>query len=330
MRKIVLLAPVAASVLLAACEPIPAPTDAVATTMQPGPIVNQAPLIQPPIQSYASSTPMVTISGDVAFDTNQATLRPEFRSELDSIADQLLSSGGTSFEVVGHTDVRGSASYNQDLSERRARAVANYLVTRGVSREYLSVRGEGETNPLDRGTSLEAHKRNRRVEIIGTGGGYTSEYTTYPGYNYNYNYTVQPGPQYAVPGVVGPSQIGPAPTVVQTAPQVVTQAPAVTQTYVGQPAYSYTQAAPMYPTTTGVQPQQNYYYTAPYTQQVSGGYVAPSYGTSQQVVNPAPQYGYTSPYAQYAPQQVVAAPQQTSKYKTNGNFVVKGAAARNE
>lgn len=67
--------------------------------------------------------------------------------------------------VIGHTDADGKDNYNQDLSERRANSVAEYLMERGVSRERLNVSGMGEAMPIYDNSNRKLKKWNRRVEL---------------------------------------------------------------------------------------------------------------------------------------------------------------------
>jgi OOP family OmpA-OmpF porin len=76
-----------------------------------------------------------------------------------------MTSTDYTISVNGHTDDVGTPAYNQKLSERRAAAVRDYLVTAGLSPEILSVQGHGKTLPLVSGTSDAARAKNRRVEL---------------------------------------------------------------------------------------------------------------------------------------------------------------------
>jgi len=103
--------------------------------------------------------------GSLKFDTDQANLRPESREILSRIAGILFTAEGFTITISGHTDARGSETYNQRLSEVRAQAVANYLIEAGVSSDLFTVEGLGETYPLDPGDNTEAYAKNRRVEL---------------------------------------------------------------------------------------------------------------------------------------------------------------------
>ena len=99
------------------------------------------------------------------FEFDKAELRPEDRELLSRIAGILLTSKDYAVSVNGHTDDVGNAEYNQELSERRAQAVRDYLVGAGLSPSILTVTGHGKSLPLVQGTSDEARAKNRRVEL---------------------------------------------------------------------------------------------------------------------------------------------------------------------
>jgi OOP family OmpA-OmpF porin len=110
----------------------------------------------------------LSISSDVAFDFDQAVIKPEFYSTLDNVADQMNANPNTSLSLVGHTDSIGTEDYNQGLSERRARAVAEYLETRGVAAGRLTESGDGELNPIADNSTAEGRAQNRRVVLTPT------------------------------------------------------------------------------------------------------------------------------------------------------------------
>ena len=104
-------------------------------------------------------------SNAIQFEFNKAVLLSVNRELLSRIAGILLTSKGYSITVYGHTDDIGSQAYNQELSERRARAVRDYLVEAGIGREIIATKGFGKTKPLVAGTTPEARAKNRRVEV---------------------------------------------------------------------------------------------------------------------------------------------------------------------
>ncbi len=108
----------------------------------------------------------IDISSEVSFDFDSAEIKPAFRATLDKVADILKRYDRTVVHVIGHTDNIGTEEYNQRLSERRARAVANYLVARGVARERLRWEGRGEREPRASNETAAGRQLNRRVELI--------------------------------------------------------------------------------------------------------------------------------------------------------------------
>ena len=103
--------------------------------------------------------------GYLKFDFDKADLRPESRELLSRIAGILYTAEDFTITVSGHTDARGAEEYNQQLSERRAQAVADYLIAAGLSPALFTVQGLGQTQLIDDGTNPEAHAKNRRVEL---------------------------------------------------------------------------------------------------------------------------------------------------------------------
>jgi len=103
---------------------------------------------------------------NVHFQLNSGELTDESKTTLDKVANSLKARGDIkSILVTGHTDNTGKASYNQMLSETRAKGVADYLVSQGVDGTILSSKGMGMSAPVaDNGTS-EGRAKNRRVEL---------------------------------------------------------------------------------------------------------------------------------------------------------------------
>jgi outer membrane protein OmpA-like peptidoglycan-associated protein len=105
----------------------------------------------------------------VNFDFDKDDIRPDAAPILDEaatlLADALRDCPGNRVSVEGHTDAVGTDAYNQDLSERRARSVADYLVSRGVPASQLSSQGFGETTPIATNDTAEGRALNRRVEL---------------------------------------------------------------------------------------------------------------------------------------------------------------------
>lgn len=104
---------------------------------------------------------------DLLFAFDSAQLAPQDRESLDEVISRLRGEAGTTrLSIVGHTDSIGSEAYNQKLSAQRAMAVADYLVSNGVSRSMIvDVRGAGESQPVADNSTERGRQLNRRVEI---------------------------------------------------------------------------------------------------------------------------------------------------------------------
>ncbi len=107
----------------------------------------------------------VTFKGDVTFDTNSTAVRAGLISEINRVAGVLSQYPTTLVRVEGHTDGVGSDAYNMDLSNRRAIAVKNLLVQRGVSDARIDCIGYGKTMPVATNGNEAGRQKNRRVEI---------------------------------------------------------------------------------------------------------------------------------------------------------------------
>jgi len=108
---------------------------------------------------------ILNMPSNITFATDQDQVIPAFYSTLDSVALVLNKYNQTLINVYGHTDSTGSDSYNQALSERRAKAVADYLTLRGVSSARIRYQGFGEQYPVADNATPEGRSQNRRVEI---------------------------------------------------------------------------------------------------------------------------------------------------------------------
>ena len=103
---------------------------------------------------------------NIFFDFDKATLRPESRSELERVYKLMAEEvPGLKIELSGHTDNIGDAAYNQDLSERRAKAVVKYLTEKGIAADRLKATGYGLTQPMVPNTSVANRQLNRRTEF---------------------------------------------------------------------------------------------------------------------------------------------------------------------
>jgi outer membrane protein OmpA-like peptidoglycan-associated protein len=109
---------------------------------------------------------VITLSGSVLFASNQSVLLPEAQTRLNQVSDALMQSKQRTILIEGHTDSRGSASTNMALSQRRADAVRDYLVSRGYPGDKVTARGIGPDRPIASNDSAEGRANNRRVEIV--------------------------------------------------------------------------------------------------------------------------------------------------------------------
>jgi OOP family OmpA-OmpF porin len=123
------------------------------------------PAAPPPPPPAAAPREIFRLEG-VYFDFDRATLKPEGRTKLDSAVTILNRFSEMRVEVQGHTDSIGTVEYNQRLSERRAQAVVDYLVSRGISATRLTSRGYSENNPVADNATDEGRALNRRVMLI--------------------------------------------------------------------------------------------------------------------------------------------------------------------
>ncbi|MEP3630922.1 MAG: OmpA family protein [Hyphomicrobiales bacterium] len=101
----------------------------------------------------------------IFFQSAKAGILSDSFGLLDGVAAQIISCPEARFEVGGHTDSDGSESFNQRLSEARAKSVVDYLVNAGVSADRLNAVGYGETNPVVVNNSRENKAKNRRIEF---------------------------------------------------------------------------------------------------------------------------------------------------------------------
>ena len=156
-----------------ACDPGASPAVAAAPAPVPAPIVIAAlaPVPKPEPQK-------VQFSGDAMFAFDKAVLKPEGEAMLDGLVRQARGATYDTIVVTGHTDRFGSDKYNQNLSERRAQAVKDYLVSKNVVASRIDAAGKGETQPMTKTDECKGAKTvksvsclqpDRRVEVEMTG-----------------------------------------------------------------------------------------------------------------------------------------------------------------
>ena len=108
---------------------------------------------------------LVGMTGETAFEVDSDQIKPGFYSTMDKISGVVNKYGKTQLAIAGHTDSTGSAQYNQQLSERRADAVQNYLLSDNVYPARLSAVGYGKNRPIASNDSEAGRRLNRRVDI---------------------------------------------------------------------------------------------------------------------------------------------------------------------
>lgn len=121
------------------------------------------------LETRQTARGLIVNMSDVLFDTAKHTLKPGAREKLAKVAGILLTYPDLEIAVEGHTDSVGSDEYNQDLSERRAASVRDYLVSQGISREMIDAMGLGESQPVVSNTTAVGRQQNRRVELVISG-----------------------------------------------------------------------------------------------------------------------------------------------------------------
>ncbi len=109
---------------------------------------------------------IVSFPQDLLFAVNSFAVRPDLQSDLGILAGSLGDYPNSTVQIVGHTDSDGEAAFNQQLSERRANAVADVLLGRGIPFNRIQTFGRGESQPIASNLTPEGKAQNRRVEIV--------------------------------------------------------------------------------------------------------------------------------------------------------------------
>lgn len=158
------------------CDPVAKPA-AVAPAPEPKPV--EAAVIPPAVVAVAPRAPetvvqKISFSGDAFFDFDKTELKPEGKAKLDDLAQQLDGATYDAILVIGHTDRFGNSKYNQKLSERRAQAVKDYLLSKGIPANSIEAKGMGEAQPVTKPGECRGARSakvvaclqpNRRVDI---------------------------------------------------------------------------------------------------------------------------------------------------------------------
>jgi outer membrane protein OmpA-like peptidoglycan-associated protein len=120
----------------------------------------------PPYQKLVVQPDKLELKEKISFEWNKAVLEPESFPALDEVAQALKDNKGFKVEVQGHASSEGTNDHNQDLSEKRAEAVVDYLVAHGVSKDRLASKGFSSSVPADTNTTQAGREKNRRVEFV--------------------------------------------------------------------------------------------------------------------------------------------------------------------
>jgi OOP family OmpA-OmpF porin len=142
--------------------PPPKPAEPAKPAAPAAPAAPTAPAAKP---APASVKQAVVIQADALFDFDKSVVRPDGKKNID---DALAKLKGVDVEMViatGHTDSIGTEAYNQKLSERRAAAVKEYLVSKGIPASKITTLGKGESQPVATNKTKEGRQKNRRVDI---------------------------------------------------------------------------------------------------------------------------------------------------------------------
>ncbi|MBC6980302.1 peptidoglycan-associated lipoprotein Pal [Caulobacter sp. 17J80-11] len=173
VSRVALVALMAASMAACAKKPEPKPIE---QPQQPA-VEAPQPQPQPPVQQQptgpipGSEQDFVINAGDrVYFDFDQYSVRDEARGVLDAQAAWLARYPGVTVRIEGNADERGTREYNMALGARRANAVRDYLVSRGVSASRIETISYGKERPIDPGSNEDAWARNRNAHTAITAG----------------------------------------------------------------------------------------------------------------------------------------------------------------
>jgi outer membrane protein OmpA-like peptidoglycan-associated protein len=121
------------------------------------------------LQTQDTARGLIVNMSDVLFDTGSSTLKPATREKLAKISGIVLAHPGLTLQIEGHTDSVGSDQMNQQLSERRADSVRDFLIEQGVAGSSVTAKGFGKTQPVASNDTAEGRQKNRRVELVVNG-----------------------------------------------------------------------------------------------------------------------------------------------------------------
>jgi outer membrane protein OmpA-like peptidoglycan-associated protein len=122
------------------------------------------------LQTTETARGLIVNMSDVLFDFNKYTLKPEAREKLAKVSGILLAYPNLKVQVEGYTDNIGTDEYNQKLSEQRADGVRDYLVSQSVTDNNVTAKGYGKSNAVADNSTNDGRAKNRRVELVVSGG----------------------------------------------------------------------------------------------------------------------------------------------------------------
>jgi outer membrane protein OmpA-like peptidoglycan-associated protein/tetratricopeptide (TPR) repeat protein len=126
-------------------------------------VTDSAYQIDIPLQPLEANAAIVL--KNIFFESNKYALKPESEAELNEVVQLMKENPTLHIQISGHTDNSGKATENQVLSENRAKAVTNYLVTKGIAATRLTYKGFGDTQPIADNGAPEGRAKNRRTEL---------------------------------------------------------------------------------------------------------------------------------------------------------------------
>lgn len=140
------------------------------------------------LQTQDTARGLIVNMSDVLFDTGSSTLRSAAREKLAKISGIVMAHPGLSLQVEGYTDSVGGDQMNQQLSERRADSVRDFLIAQGVNGSSITAKGFGKAGPVATNDTAEGRQRNRRVQLVVNGEAIIGQ----PGPNTGANPTASP------------------------------------------------------------------------------------------------------------------------------------------
>jgi len=165
------------------------------------------------LQTRDSARGLIVSMSDVLFDFNQATLKPGAKLRLAKVSGIIMAYPDLKLEIDGFTDNKGTPQYNMTLSDKRAKAVRDFLVSQGVSTDAVTTKGFGESNPVATNATAAGRQQNRRVELvvsgssIGNGAGAQGSTGIAPGSSGGVSGAMQSNPTSSAPTTSAPGSI---------------------------------------------------------------------------------------------------------------------------